>query len=174
MNAVVMNGVVMKKLGLRGKLLLAQLVVLFVSCLAIAAVAIAVAAPLFHNHLMMAGIEDSNVRTHTEEAFAQTMTIALLCGIAVALVVFATWKPTRLLLGAYLFGAVTILQLHAQAFGLGIPSQLMTALPYLATVIVLVLISRARNGGSTAPAACVRGDHRAGRGPVRAHAVGRT
>ena len=81
-----MNGVVMKKLGLRGKLLLAQLVVLFVSCLAIAAVAIAVAAPLFHNHLMMAGIEDSNVRTHTEEAFAQTMTIALLCGIAVALV----------------------------------------------------------------------------------------
>ncbi|MFF1941539.1 sensor histidine kinase [Rhodococcus qingshengii] len=86
MNAVVMNEVVMKKLGLRGKLLLAQLVVLFVSCLAIAAVAIAVAAPLFHNHLMMAGIEDSNVRTHTEEAFAQTMTIALLCGIAVALV----------------------------------------------------------------------------------------
>jgi two-component system, OmpR family, sensor histidine kinase BaeS len=81
-----MNAVVMNKLGLRGKLLLAQLVVLFVSCLAIAAVAIAVAAPLFHNHLMMAGIEDSNVRTHTEEAFAQTMTIALSCGIAVALV----------------------------------------------------------------------------------------
>ncbi|GAA3167515.1 hypothetical protein GCM10020255_053960 [Rhodococcus baikonurensis] len=49
-----MNAVVMNKLGLRGKLLLAQLVVLFVSCLAIAAVAIAVAAPLFHNHLMMA------------------------------------------------------------------------------------------------------------------------
>ncbi len=86
MNAVVMNAVVMKRLGLRGKLLLAQLAVLFVACLVIAAVAIAVAAPLFHNHLMMAGIEDSNVRTHTEEAFAQTMTIALLCGIAVALV----------------------------------------------------------------------------------------
>ncbi|MEI4747279.1 MULTISPECIES: sensor histidine kinase [Rhodococcus] len=86
MNAVVMNAVVMKRLGLRGKLLLAQLAVLVVACLVIAAVAIAVAAPLFHNHLMMAGIEDSNVRTHTEEAFAQTMTIALLCGIAVALV----------------------------------------------------------------------------------------
>ena len=74
--------------------------------------------------------------------------------IALALVVFSSWLPGRLVAGAYLFGAVTILQLHAQAFGLGIPSQLMTALPYLATVIVLVLISRARgSGGSVAPAA---------------------
>jgi simple sugar transport system permease protein len=73
--------------------------------------------------------------------------------IALALVVFASWLPGRLVGGAYLFGAVTILQLHAQAFGLGIPSQLMTSLPYLATVIVLVLISRARgNAGSVAPA----------------------
>jgi general nucleoside transport system permease protein len=68
-------------------------------------------------------------------------------------VVFASWLPGRLLIGAYLFGAVTILQLHAQGLGLGIPSQFMTALPYLATVVVLVLISRARAGGSTAPAA---------------------
>jgi general nucleoside transport system permease protein len=73
--------------------------------------------------------------------------------IALALVVFASWRPGRLVIGAYLFGAVTILQLHAQAFSLGIPSQFMSALPYLATVIVLVLISRARTGGSTAPAA---------------------
>jgi general nucleoside transport system permease protein len=73
--------------------------------------------------------------------------------IALALVVFASWRPGRLAIGAYLFGAVTILQLHAQAFSLGIPSQFMSALPYLATVIVLVLISRARTGGSTAPAA---------------------
>jgi general nucleoside transport system permease protein len=73
--------------------------------------------------------------------------------IALALVVFASWRPGRLAVGAYLFGAVTILQLHAQAFSLGIPSQFMSALPYLATVIVLVLISRARTGGSTAPAA---------------------
>src|SRR5471030_382683 len=73
--------------------------------------------------------------------------------IALALVVFSSWRPSRLVGGAYLFGAVTILQLHAQAFGLPIPSQLMTALPYLATVIVLVLISRARgSAGSAAPA----------------------
>ncbi|WP_375411412.1 ABC transporter permease [uncultured Bradyrhizobium sp.] len=73
--------------------------------------------------------------------------------IALALVVFSSWLPSRLVIGAYLFGAVTILQLHAQGWGIGVPSQLMSAMPYLATVIVLVLISRARTGGSTAPAA---------------------
>ena len=73
--------------------------------------------------------------------------------IALALTVFASWLPGRLVIGAYLFGAVTILQLHAQGWGIGIPSQFMSALPYLATVIVLVLLSRARTGGSTAPAA---------------------
>ena len=73
--------------------------------------------------------------------------------IALALVVFASWRPARLAAGAYLFGAVTILQLHAQGAGLGIPSQLMTSLPYLATVIVLILISRTRaTAGSAAPA----------------------
>ena len=73
--------------------------------------------------------------------------------IALALVVFASWRPLRLVAGTYLFGAVTILQLHAQGLGLGIPSQLMTSLPYLATVVVLVLISRARGtSGSAAPA----------------------
>jgi general nucleoside transport system permease protein len=61
--------------------------------------------------------------------------------IALALVVFSSWRPLRLVGGAYLFGAVGILQLHAQAMGFGIPSQLLSALPYLATVIVLVLIS---------------------------------
>jgi general nucleoside transport system permease protein len=73
--------------------------------------------------------------------------------IALALVVFASWRPGRLVVGAYLFGAVTILQLHAQGAGIGIPSQFMSALPYLATVIVLVALSRTRTGGSTAPAA---------------------
>lgn len=73
--------------------------------------------------------------------------------IALALVVFSSWRPGRLVVGAYLFGAVTILQLHAQGWGVGIPSQFMSALPYLATIIVLVLLSRARTGGSTAPAA---------------------
>lgn len=73
--------------------------------------------------------------------------------IALALVVFASWRPGRLVAGAYLFGAVTILQLHAQGAGLGIPSQLMSSLPYLATIIVLVVISRARaTAGSAAPA----------------------
>jgi general nucleoside transport system permease protein len=73
--------------------------------------------------------------------------------IALALVVFSSWKPGRVVIGAYLFGAVTILQLHAQGLGLGIPSQLMSSLPYLATVIVLVLISRGRGvAGAAAPA----------------------
>jgi general nucleoside transport system permease protein len=73
--------------------------------------------------------------------------------IALALTVFASWLPGRLVIGAYLFGAVSIMQLHAQALGIGIPSQFMSSLPYLATVIVLVLLSRSRTGGSTAPAA---------------------
>jgi ABC-type uncharacterized transport system permease subunit len=64
--------------------------------------------------------------------------------IALALVVFASWRPLRVLAGAYLFGAVSIGQLHAQALGIGIPSQLLSSLPYLATIVVLVLISRNR------------------------------
>lgn len=62
--------------------------------------------------------------------------------IALALVVFATWKPWRVLAGAYLFGGVTILQFHGQALGLAIPPQFMGMLPYLATIVVLALISR--------------------------------
>jgi simple sugar transport system permease protein len=62
--------------------------------------------------------------------------------IALALVVFATWKPERVLLGAYLFGGVTILQLHAQGFGLRVPSEILSMLPYAATIIVLVIICR--------------------------------
>jgi ABC-type uncharacterized transport system permease subunit len=75
--------------------------------------------------------------------------------IALALVVFASWRPARLVAGAYLFGAVTILQLHAQGAGLGIPSQLMSSLPYLATVIVLVAISRVRATAGAAAPACL-------------------
>jgi len=62
--------------------------------------------------------------------------------IALALVVFATWKPLRVLFGAYLFGAVTIAQLHLQGGGVAISSHLLSMLPYLATIVVLVLISR--------------------------------
>ncbi len=62
--------------------------------------------------------------------------------IALAIVVFATWLPWRALVGAYLFGGVIILQLHAQAFGIRVPPQAMTMLPYLATIIALVVLSR--------------------------------
>ncbi len=62
--------------------------------------------------------------------------------IALALVVFATWKPWRVLGGAYLFGGVTVLQLYAQGFGLRIPSEFLSMLPYVATIIVLVVICR--------------------------------
>jgi simple sugar transport system permease protein len=62
--------------------------------------------------------------------------------IALAQVVFATWKPRGLLLGAYLFGGVTVLQFHGQGFGLAIPSEFLSMLPYLATIVVLVIICR--------------------------------
>ena len=61
--------------------------------------------------------------------------------IALALVVFATWKPERVLIGAYIFGGVTILQMNLQALGLRFPGQFFSMAPYIATIIVLVLIS---------------------------------
>ena len=62
--------------------------------------------------------------------------------IALALTTFATWRPARILLGAYLFGGVTMLQFHLQGEGVQIASQWLSMLPYLATIVVLVLISR--------------------------------
>ncbi len=62
--------------------------------------------------------------------------------IALALTTFATWRPARALLGAYLFGGVTMLQLNLQGRGVSVPVELLTALPYLSTILVLVLISR--------------------------------
>ena len=62
--------------------------------------------------------------------------------IALALTTFATWRPARILLGAYLFGGVTMLQFHLQGEGVQIASQWLSMLPYLATIAVLVLISR--------------------------------
>jgi len=62
--------------------------------------------------------------------------------IALALTTFATWRPARVLLGAYLFGGVTMLQFHLQGQGVEVPSQFLTMLPYLATIVVLALISR--------------------------------
>ena len=77
--------------------------------------------------------------------------------IALALVVFAAWRPLRVLIGAYLFGGVTILQLHAQGGALiDIPSQFLSMLPYIATIIVLTLMSswggtRKRLAGASLP-----------------------
>jgi general nucleoside transport system permease protein len=62
--------------------------------------------------------------------------------IALALTTFATWRPARVLLGAYLFGGVTMLQFHLQGIGVDVPSQFLTMLPYVATIAVLALISR--------------------------------
>ena len=74
--------------------------------------------------------------------------------IALALVVFSTWKPMRLLLGAYLFGFFNIAQLHAQGLGVKVPPEFLSMLPYLATIFVLVLISRdAKRIRLNAPAA---------------------
>lgn len=75
--------------------------------------------------------------------------------IALALVVFASWLPGRLVIGAYLFGGVTILQLHAQPLGLGVPAQFLSMLPYLATVVVLVLISGNRRTARFNTPACL-------------------
>jgi simple sugar transport system permease protein len=72
--------------------------------------------------------------------------------IALALVVFGSWRPWRVLLGAYLFGGVTILQLHAQG-ALHLPAQVFTMLPYVATIAVLTIISAGPwRGRFTAPA----------------------
>jgi ABC-type uncharacterized transport system permease subunit len=73
--------------------------------------------------------------------------------IALALVVFAAWRPWRVLAGAYLFGGITILQLHSQALGLKVDAALLSMLPYLATILVLVIISHDKmRAGLTAPA----------------------
>lgn len=65
--------------------------------------------------------------------------------IALALTTFATWRPARIVIGAYLFGGVTILTFHVQGLGVPIASQLLSMLPYIATIVVLVMISRNAN-----------------------------
>ncbi|MCB5200059.1 simple sugar transport system permease protein [Loktanella sp. DSM 29012] len=68
--------------------------------------------------------------------------------IALAIVVFASWRPGRLVLGAYLFGGVTVLQLNLQAAGVAIPVEYLSMSPYLATIAVLVIMSAGRSPGS--------------------------
>jgi len=75
--------------------------------------------------------------------------------IALALVVFASWMPWRVLVGALIFGGITIMQLAGQARGWTIPSQFLSMLPYLATIIVLVLISRNREFALANSPACL-------------------
>jgi simple sugar transport system permease protein len=91
----------------------------------------------------MAGIAGAYLSTVYTPLWVQNMSAGR-GWIAVALVVFASWKPARLMLGAYLFGAVTILQFHAQGIGIMVPVQFLAALPYVATIVVLVIISRDR------------------------------
>lgn len=102
-------------------------------------VAIRYAATLFGG--AMAGLAGAYLSLAYTPMWAENMSAGR-GWIALALVVFATWKPGRVLLGAYLFGAVLILQLHAQGIGLAVASQFLSMLPYLATIAVLVLISR--------------------------------
>lgn len=83
--------------------------------------------------------------------------------IALALVVFSTWRPIWLLAGAYLFGGIMYMSLYVQGLGVPIPSQFVSALPYLATILVLVLISRDRTRiRLNAPACLGRPFHAAG------------
>ena len=82
--------------------------------------------------------------------------------IALAIVVFASWRAERVLVGAYLFGGITVLQLNLQAAGARIPVELLSASPYLVTILVLVLISRRRaGGGGDAPADLAKPFHAA-------------
>ncbi len=102
-------------------------------------IAIRYAATLFGG--AMAGVAGAYVSV----VYAALWTEGITAGrgwIGLALVVFATWRPERVMLGAYLFGGVSMLQLFAQGQGVAVPTELMTALPYLATILVLVLISR--------------------------------
>lgn len=73
--------------------------------------------------------------------------------IALALVVFGSWKPWRVLLGAYLFGGVTVVQLNLQAAGVAIPVEYLAMSPYLITIVVLVILSKDK---SSAPASLGR------------------
>jgi simple sugar transport system permease protein len=80
--------------------------------------------------------------------------------IALAIVVFASWKPGRVLLGAYLFGGITVLQLNLQAAGVKVPVEILSMSPYLITILVLVIISADRSRAAlNAPAALGRVFH---------------
>jgi len=91
----------------------------------------------------MAGLAGAYMSLAYSPSWSENMTAGR-GWIALALVVFATWRPIWLLLGAYLFGGIMYLSLYVQGLGVALPSQLISSLPYLATILVLVLISRDR------------------------------
>jgi general nucleoside transport system permease protein len=91
----------------------------------------------------MAGIAGAYLATIYTRIWTEGMTAGR-GWIALALVVFATWRPARVLLGAYLFGGVTTAQLFAQGAGIPVPPEVMSSLPYVATILVLVLITQNR------------------------------
>ena len=93
---------------------------------------------------MMAGIGGAYLPLMLTPHWAEGMTAGR-GWIALALVVFASWMPSRVLIGAILFGGITILQLAGQARGWTIPSQFLSMLPFIVTILVLVLISRNRD-----------------------------
>ncbi|MGB0439372.1 MAG: ABC transporter permease, partial [Paracoccaceae bacterium] len=80
--------------------------------------------------------------------------------IALAIVVFASWRPWRVMVGAYLFGGVTVLQLNLQAAEVAVPVALLSMSPYLITILVLVIISA--RGAHGAPASLGRSFHASG------------
>jgi ABC-type uncharacterized transport system permease subunit len=89
----------------------------------------------------MSGIGGAYLSTSVTPMWVEGMTAGR-GWIALALVVFGTWKPWRVLAGAYLFGTITVLQLYAQGLGVQVPSEFLSMLPYAATIVVLVVICR--------------------------------
>ena len=103
---------------------------------------------------MMAGLGGAYLPLMLTPHWAEGMTAGR-GWIALALVVFASWMPWRVLVGALIFGGITIMQLAGQADGWTVPSQFLSMLPYLATIVVLVLISRNRDFALANSPACL-------------------
>lgn len=123
-------------------------------------VAIRYAATLFGG--AMAGLGGAYMSLAYNASWSENMTAGR-GWIALALVVFATWRPLWLLAGAYLFGSIMYLSLYLQGLGVAVPSQFVSALPYVVTIIVLVAISRDRTRiRLNAPACLGRPFHAAG------------
>lgn len=123
-------------------------------------VAIRYAATLFGGAL--AGLGGAYMSLAYNASWSENMTAGR-GWIALALVVFATWRPYWLLVGAYLFGSIMYLSLYLQGLGVAVPSQFVSALPYVVTIVVLAAISRDRTRiRLNAPACLGRPFHAAG------------